>query len=149
MAKGLREASFLGALLSAELFKRNQGRLVRLWTWVALAIIAVWGAWTLQARIFVEYADAVRIGVPTLIALIGMWAAFRLIHYPPFADFLIDVEGEMTKVSWPAWSELWRATVVVLVTMFLFSIVLFGYDVLWQFLLQQIGILDVSGGTPA
>lgn len=149
MAKGLREASFLGALLSAELFKRNQGRLVRLWTWVALAIVAVWGAWTLQARIFVEYADSVRIGVPTLIALVGMWAAFRLIHYPPFADFLIDVEGEMTKVSWPAWSELWRATVVVLVTMFLFSIVLFGYDVLWQFLLQQIGILDVSSGTAA
>lgn len=142
MAKGLREASFLGALLSAELFKKNQGRLARMWTWIVLAAVSVWGAWTLQARLLVEYADPVRLGVPALVALAGAWAAFRLINFPRFADFLIDVEGEMAKVSWPGWPELWRATVVVLVTMFLFSVVLFGYDMLWQYVLQWCSILQ-------
>lgn len=142
MAKGLPEASFWSALLSAELFKKNQGRLSRLWTWIVLAAVSVWGAWTLQARLLVESGDVVRLGVPTIVALAGAWAAFRLVNFPRFADFLIDVEGEMAKVSWPAWPELWRATVVVLVTMFLFSVVLFGYDMLWQFLLQWSSILQ-------
>ena len=45
------------------------------------------------------------------------------------------------KVSWPSTDEVRRATVVVLVTMFLFSFVLFAYDVIWQYLLRLIGVL--------
>lgn len=142
MAKALRESTYLNALFSAGLFKKNQGRLARLWTWIVVTAAVVWGAWTLQARLLVEYGDVVRIGVPTLVVLAGAWAAFRLVHFPRFADFLIDVEGEMGKVSWPGWSELWRATVVVLITMFLFSVVLFGYDMLWQYFLRWCSILQ-------
>lgn len=142
MAKALRESTYLNALFSAGLFKKNQGRLARLWTWIVVTAAVVWGAWTLQARLLVEYDDFVRIGVPTLVVLAGAWAAFRLVHFPRFADFLIDVEGEMGKVSWPGWSELWRATVVVLITMFLFSVVLFGYDMLWQYFLRWCSILQ-------
>lgn len=142
MAKALRETTYLNALFSAGLFKKNQGRLARLWTWIVVTAAVVWGAWTLQARLLVEYGDVVRIGVPTLVVLAGAWAAFRLVHFPRFADFLIDVEGEMGKVSWPGWAELWRATVVVLITMFLFSIVLFAYDMLWQYFLRWCSILQ-------
>ncbi|HTN00719.1 MAG TPA: preprotein translocase subunit SecE [Planctomycetaceae bacterium] len=142
MAKALRESTYLNSLFSAGLFKKNQGRIARLWTWIVVTAAVVWGAWTLQARLLVEYGDLIRIGVPTLVVLAGAWAAFRLVHFPRFADFLIDVEGEMGKVSWPGWSELWRATVVVLVTMFLFSVVLFGYDMLWQYFLRWCSILQ-------
>ncbi len=142
MAKALRESTYLNSLFSAGLFKKNQGRLARLWTWIVVTTAVVWGAWTLQARLLVESGDLIRIGVPTLVVLAGAWAAFRLVHFPRFADFLIDVEGEMGKVSWPGWGELWRATVVVLITMFLFSVVLFGYDMLWQYFLRWCSILQ-------
>jgi preprotein translocase subunit SecE len=49
---------------------------------------------------------------------------------PAFADFLISVEGEMNKVSWPSRSELFRASIVVMVVIFFLAFLLYGYDVL-------------------
>ena len=31
----------------------------------------------------------------------GLWASYRLVNVPAVADFLIAVEAEMNKVSWP------------------------------------------------
>jgi preprotein translocase subunit SecE len=59
---------------------------------------------------------------------LGGWAAFRIVNIPRFADFLISVEAEMNKVSWPNRNELWRASVVVIVVIFLLTAILFGYD---------------------
>ena len=42
------------------------------------------------------------------------WLIFRLVQYPPFADFLIATEAEMNKVSWTSRDDLNRATTVVL-----------------------------------
>ncbi len=33
--------------------------------------------------------------------MVGLWLCFRLVNMPRFADFLIAVEAEMNKVSWP------------------------------------------------
>ena len=53
-----------------------------------------------------------------------------IINYPKFADFLISVEAEMNKVSWPGRSELWRASVVVIVVIFFLAGLLYAYDIL-------------------
>ena len=47
--------------------------------------------------------------VPLAFMAIGLWASFRVVQMPAFADFLISVEGEMNKVSWPSRGELFRA----------------------------------------
>lgn len=84
-------------------------------------------------------------GIPTLLFFIGVWITWRAINFPPAADFLVSVEAEMDKVSWPDRQELFRATVVVLVTMIFLGAVLFSYDLFWIWLFQSIGILqDVS-----
>ena len=62
---------------------------------------------------------------------------------PRFADFLIAVEAEMNKVSWPTRPELVRAVFVVLFTVFFMAAVLFGYDVVWK---TVFGLLGVRGG---
>ena len=31
----------------------------------------------------------------------GLWLGYRIVNVPQFADFLIAVEAEMNKVSWP------------------------------------------------
>ena len=54
---------------------------------------------------------------------------------PTFADFLIAVEAEMNKVSWPSRGELFRASIVVMLVIFVLAAVLFGFDVMWEFLL--------------
>ena len=77
-------------------------------------------------------------GLPFLLAALGFWMAFRVINMPSFADFLISVEAEMNKVSWPSRSELTRASIVVIVVMFVLAAILFVYDYFWQWLLRKV-----------
>jgi preprotein translocase subunit SecE len=59
-----------------------------------------------------------------------LWASFRIVQMPSFADFLISVEGEMNKVSWPSRGELFRASMVVMVVIFFLAALLFFYDLI-------------------
>jgi preprotein translocase subunit SecE len=63
------------------------------------------------------------------------------VNWPRFADFLIAVEAEMAKVSWPTRSELFRSTLVVLVTIAILSTVLYAYDLIWQYFFRALGII--------
>ena len=80
--------------------------------------------------------------MPLIIAAIGGWLIFRMVNYPRFADFLISVETEMNKVSWASKTELYRATIVVLVTMFSLAFIMRAFDTLWALALKGIGILS-------
>lgn len=142
MSNASRTATVWQSVLALDLYKRNAGKLVRQLTAAAIAIAIALGAWTMHARLLDGQPDSIRFGVPVALALAGAWFAFRIIHYPPFADFLIDVEGEMTKVSWPEKRELYKASVVVMTVMLLLSALLFGYDVLCQYFLRAIGVLQ-------
>lgn len=140
--------AFIHELFRTGLYKRNQGRIARQVTAVAVAILVGVGAWSLRG--WARGQDAywidnrvMQFGVPLGLALVGLWAAYRLVNVPAFADFLISVEAEMNKVSWPARSELFRASVVVLVVIFVLAFVLFVYDLFWRELLQ---VLNIIGG---
>lgn len=141
MAKLEKTGSFWQAMLAFDFYKRNQGRVVRSLTAAAILAAILIGAWALSVTLLGDAEPSIQFGVPVAVAVIGAWFAFRIVNFPIFADFLADVEAEMVKVSWPANDEVRRATVVVLVTMFMFSFVLFMYDVIWQQLLRWIGVL--------
>lgn len=143
MAKSKVSTGFWGELARITLYKRNQGRLTRQLTWVGLAAVVFLGCWQLSEGPLSSYGREIRVGIPLLLAALGGWAAFRLVNYPRFADFLISVEAEMDKVSWASWDELKRATMVVLATMFFLGVVLFVYDWLWTWLFTQLGILQL------
>jgi preprotein translocase subunit SecE len=83
----------------------------------------------------------VRYGVSGALLLAGFWMAYRLVNVPAFADFLIAVEAEMNKVSWPTRTELYRSSIVVLVTIFALAFVLFGFDFFWDSFFSWLGIL--------
>jgi preprotein translocase subunit SecE len=74
----------------------------------------------------------------------GMWVSFRVVNVPRFADFLIAVEAEMNKVSWPSKGELIRSSLVVIFVLFFLMAVLFGFDLVWGMLFEAIGILKKS-----
>ena len=82
-------------------YKRNQGRIARQATFGALAVIVVVGCWRLS-QYYNDQEAALHIFTPLVLLVIGLWASFRAVQMPAFADFLISVEGEMNKVSWPA-----------------------------------------------
>ncbi len=143
MAVKSKEDTFWSTLLSAGMHKKNQGKLARRLTAVAVASVFVVAAWQLYAGPLANSDAYLRLGAPTVIALFGIWLGFRLIQFPPFADFLIAVEAEMDRVNWPDWTHLYRATIVVVMLMVLFSAALFLYDIFWRYLFKLIGFLQV------
>ena len=93
-----------------------------------------------------DASPATRFGIPTVVGAVLGWIIFRLVQYPPFVEFLIATEAEMNKVSWTSRDDLYRATTVVLATVVLMSVFLFGVDWLWSNLLQLLGVLKFGGG---
>ena len=132
--------SFLQNLFQAGLYKRNQGRITRQVTFAAIAITVLLGAWRMNS--LASQTDLVmRLVVPAIVLLVGVWVAFRIVNLPSFSDFLISVEAEMSKVSWPTKTELMRGSVVVLVTILFLAGFLFVFDLIWTFVFKQLGIV--------
>lgn len=122
-----------------------------------LAAVAV-GAWTMSSGATQEFGEwfvppALRNSIspeivakyvlPMLVLGIGAWAAFRVVNIPRFAEFLISVENEMGKVSWPSRGELFRASMVVLVVIFLLTTILYTYDIVLKWIISK--LLGISG----
>ena len=101
-----------------------QGRIVRICVMVLAALIAADLGYTGAYAAFATYtgdaagAGAVRqltlgiiYGVLALAALVvGLGAAGP---HPRAVQFLIEVQDEMSKVTWPKIGELWRSTLVI------------------------------------
>ena len=139
--KSVAASSFLQQLGQAGVYKRAQGRIARQVTFAVLAVTVLFGTWQLFQS-FVSAEDWMRYGISGAVLAVGLWLSYRLVNYPQFADFLIAVEAEMNKVSWPTRSELWRSALVVIVVIFVLATVLFLYDVLWvQIFKELLGIL--------
>jgi preprotein translocase subunit SecE len=117
------------------LYKRSQGRIARQATFAALAVLVTLGAWSLMQYYQASASQVVKFVIPLIVLLVGLWTSFRVVQMPTFAEFLISVENEMGKVSWPARGELFRASMVVMLVIFILAAVLFGFDVMWEFLL--------------
>jgi len=142
------ESPWRRAMLSAELYKRNQGRVARQATFFGLAMLVALGCWSLNGQLtFSDIPQSARYGIVGGVLLAGWWLCFRAVNMPRFADFLISVEAEMSKVSWPTRSDLVKTSLVVMLTIFGLATILYMYDLIWQFVLQAIGVLPQSTTT--
>jgi preprotein translocase subunit SecE len=126
------------------IYKRSQGRIARQITFATLLLGFLLGAWRLSV-FEINAGRPIQMGLPTLLAVLGAWFSFRLVNIPSFADFLIAVEAEMNKVSWPTRTELVRSSLVVIFCIFFLAAILFGYDLFWRSLLSVLRVIDVAG----
>ncbi len=133
--------TFFHELVHVGIYKRSQGRITRQITFASLALVIALGLLRLSSMLAgkgLEYQFA----LPGVLLLAGLWASYRLVNVPGVADFLIAVEAEMNKVSWPTRMELFRASMVVLIMIFALALILAGYDIFWKVLLSWgLGIL--------
>jgi preprotein translocase subunit SecE len=135
-------------LMSFDMYKRNQGRYMRSLTVAGVGLFIVWGLKSLSSQLVgLNEPTSIAYGVPVVLLAIAGWGLFRVYNWPRFADFLIATEAEMNKVSWSSKDELKRATVVVLCTLFLLAGFLFSVDVVWEWFLERIGVLQVQKKT--
>ncbi len=93
----------------------------------------------------VTLLPSIQFTVPLVLLALSLWLAWRIVNMPTFADFLIATEAELNKVSWTTQKRLVQDTIVVLTTVFLMAIFLFGMDWLWKEVLswKPIGVLHI------
>ena len=136
--------SLIQELFQVGLYKRSQGRMARQLTFAAVAITVSLGCWSLMQWLGVWLPSkwsSLQFVIPATLTFLGCWITYRVVNYPQFADFLIAVEAEMAKVSWPSRTELVRSSIVVIIVIFLLAAVLFSYDVIWNWIFTKLGFL--------
>jgi preprotein translocase subunit SecE len=147
--------AFFQELLKVGIYKRSQGRITRQVTFAALALIFAIGfyrmfevlnlinvseekSWQVTVALMNAHMD---VWLPSILGLICVWISFRLVNMPSFADFLIAVEAELNKVSWPTMTELVRASIVVLLSLLILASVIFVFDFIWRAIFIWMGII--------
>jgi preprotein translocase subunit SecE len=132
--------AFIQQLFQTGVYKRSQGRISRQVTGAAVAMVLALGLFRLSQAL-IEWGQQWQYGLPGALLLVGLWFCYRVVNVPAFADFLIAVEAEMNKVSWPTRHELFRGSAVVLITILFLAVVLFGFDAMWRIVFTRLGIL--------
>jgi preprotein translocase subunit SecE len=133
-------AAYFAELFHVGIYKRTQGRVSRQVTFVTMAVIIAYGLWQLSDALMSQ-GHWMQFALPGVLLLGGWWVMYRLVNVPNVADFLIAVEAEMNKVSWPTRQELFRGSAVVLITIILLATVLFMFDMIWNKFFTWIGVL--------
>jgi preprotein translocase subunit SecE len=129
-------------LMQTAVYKPTQGRIVRQLTALAIWSIVIMGCYRLYITLRgeIESAPWAESAIPLTLGAMGCWFGFRVVNWPRFADFLIAVEAEMNKVTWPSKQELVRASIVVIATIIILAVTLFLFDVIWQWFFATIGV---------
>ena len=85
---------------------------------------------------WVDYAVAA--SILAMLAALLVWRVRVVAFGREFAGFLVDVRGEVTKITWPTSDDLRKATLVILGFVMLVSIVIGVMDVVLQTLLVRL-----------
>lgn len=127
-------SGYLKELVSFNVYKAQQGRRARRLSFIGFSIVFLFGAYALYSN----YHSQAGLITAIVVAALGIWISYRTINFPTFADFLVSVEAEMSKVSWPSRSELIANSKVVLVFMFLFTVLIYLYDILFNLIFSRL-----------
>ena len=130
----LKMSGLFRELFRVNVHKPSQGKVARRLTGIAIAVVFFCGAYAFYYHVGGWLSPAVLGAMTMMIAAIGCWLAFRAINWAPFADFLVAVEAEMAKVSWPSSAETYSSTIVVLTLLGLLASVIFVFDLFWYFI---------------
>lgn len=130
-----------------KLYKPGQGTKVRAASAAGAGIIALSGAWFVHEQL-VRLPFGQDLTVRTLVPLVLLAAAAYLIFWfcgrsHGVVDFMIATEGEMKKVNWSSKREVFGATRVVIVTVFMLAILLFLVDLAFIAFFSSINVLHV------
>ena len=108
-----------------EKYKWGQGKNTRLYSTVAIAVIATIGCWILYQKLAaaINVSEAIGLWISVTVPL-GLFALvalglYWLVNKPRVADFLIAAEGELKKVSFSSRREIAVSTFVVIIVVFL------------------------------
>jgi preprotein translocase subunit SecE len=138
------------------LYKPEQGRAVRLACYLGVLVMVLWGCINLyhafpSGALYETLVGPVDLfGVelritPMLLISAGIFAALSLALYfffnwPKMAEFLIETEGELKRVSWPERKEYVGASFAVVVLVIFIVVYLYAVDIGLTYVLTNLRI---------
>lgn len=124
-------------------YKKTQGRPTRQ---VALCVLIAALSWLLisiAGLIVTRHVGVGWLGICIAVVVVAGIISVALLNRPRWADFLISVQAEIDKVTWPSKGEVRKATIVVLILLVSMAVVIFLFDVIWQWVFKTIGFLQI------
>ena len=118
-------------------YKPNQGRQVRLTAIVAVVLFGLLAA----VEVYVAlggYDLKVKLAAPEAVLAGVTVSGLYVLNRPRVADFLIDTQAELAKVSWPSRQQVLGSTWAVLLVVMLLGLYLLGLDKLVELLLRRL-----------
>jgi len=117
--------------MAFNVYKPGLGKYTRLYSAVALAVLAGLGCWRLYTMLAnVRWGLSEQMGfmisrlVPAALFAILAFLVYWLLNKPVVADFLIAAEGEMKKVSWSSRKEITVSTFIVIVVVIMLAVLI-------------------------
>ncbi|MBI4711773.1 MAG: preprotein translocase subunit SecE [Planctomycetes bacterium] len=150
--------------MNISFYKKGQGSIIRFLTWAFLSLMGLFGCVALYHTIPLEdvsrdpspetfwghtlqeipfFDVKIRIGliISALIFAGLVFLIYRLvINRPSIANFLIETEFELYKVSWPPRYEYWGSSVAVVVSVMILGIFLLVADLVLRQLMHLLKI---------
>ncbi len=132
--------------LQLRLRKEGQGMIVRTVAGVILVGLLAFGCASLANAVnaawwdgqiiptvpFFEFQISNGYLVSFALFMIGCFGVYtQVVNHPDVAEFLIETETELRKVSWPEAGEFLNATIVVLIAIFLIAVFLGLADIIF------------------
>lgn len=130
-----------------KIYKKGQGTYTRMTSMIVCMILAAFGCWRLyQQLIAIDIANAttkvwVQSLVPVVLFAILALTVHLILNSKTIANFMINAEGEIKKVSWSTKQEIVVSTYIVISVVIFMAVFLGATDVVFQLLFRGIGLL--------
>ena len=136
--------------MKLSIYKRGQGYYTRLCsTFAGIAVSAI-GCYQLRdtldsllANVNSNTKAILMAAIPLAVLMVLSFCVYLLVNKPKCADFMIETEGEMKKVNWPAKKEIIASTKVVIITVIALALLLAIIDFAFHELFSLAGIITV------
>jgi preprotein translocase subunit SecE len=131
------------------LYRWPQGRIIRVIFLIAVVLVASdfgfnaygqYSAWSTAEE--QDWSNLVYMSILGVLGAVILVAGVAMIGFvPKAAQFLIEVEQEMSKVTWPSRSDLIRSTILIALLAVILALLIAGVDLLnyWLVYNQIIG----------
>lgn len=124
--------------MALKIYKRGQGYYTRLYSALCTFAIVAIGCFVLWNRLRETDNPWIEFLIPAGVCCAFAYLIFWLVNKPNVADFMIQAEGEIKKVSWSSRKEIVASTTVVICVVILMSVMLFCADFFFQFMLTSV-----------
>ena len=130
-----------------KIYKEGQGKWARVLVVSAVALGAVFAVVSLHDALpsrglstfpILEFTYDYRYLIEGPILIAALTFAVWLFNHPPAADFLIDTEAELRKVTWPSRKEEVNNSIVVVVAVIVIGVFILSVDTIFGWLQMQI-----------